>query len=94
MRYIISLMFTALLAMSMPLYAVDDSVNVNNASAAELETELGVTETIAKRIVEYREKYGPFATKDDLLKVEGIERDLLNMHKHNINVERYREKDV
>jgi competence protein ComEA len=47
-------------------------VDINTASAADLEKLPGVGPALSKRIIEYREKNGPFATVDDLLKVQGI----------------------
>ncbi|GAA1487585.1 ComEA family DNA-binding protein [Brachybacterium sacelli] len=47
-------------------------IDLNSASAAELEELPGVGPAIAQRIVEHREKNGPFASVDDLLEVSGI----------------------
>lgn len=47
-------------------------INVNQATVEELERLPGIGRTIAKRIVEYREKNGPFNGPSDLLKVKGI----------------------
>jgi competence protein ComEA len=47
-------------------------INVNSASAAELETLSGIGEVLAATIVEYREQNGPFAAVDDLMDVSGI----------------------
>jgi competence protein ComEA len=47
-------------------------VNVNTASATDLETLPGIGEVIAQRIVDYRTQNGPFAAVDDLLDVSGI----------------------
>lgn len=47
-------------------------IDVNSASAAELERLPGVGPVIAGRIVEYREANGPFKGVDDLLAVRGI----------------------
>jgi competence protein ComEA len=47
-------------------------VNVNAATAAELETLPGVGEVIAQAIVDYRTENGPFTTVDQLLDVSGI----------------------
>jgi competence protein ComEA len=52
---------------------VDTSlINVNTASASELERLPGVGPAIAARILEFRESNGPFATLDDLARVQGI----------------------
>lgn len=58
-----------------PAFAADASagvVNVNTASAAELERLPGVGETVALRIVEHREKNGAFKSVEDLMLVRGI----------------------
>ena len=47
-------------------------VDVNTASATELEELPGIGEVIAQRIVDYRTQNGPFTSVDDLLDVSGI----------------------
>jgi competence protein ComEA len=47
-------------------------VNVNVASAEELETLPGIGEVLAGAIIEYREDNGPFTTVDQLVEVSGI----------------------
>ena len=48
------------------------TVDVNTASESELERLPGVGPSLARRIIEYREANGPFATPDDLQNVSGI----------------------
>lgn len=48
-------------------------VNVNKASTAEIETQLGLSTKQAEAIVAYRGKNGEFKTLDDLKKVPEIE---------------------
>ena len=50
----------------------DGLVDVNHASAAELESLPGVGPVLAQRIFDYRQEHGPFATVEDLLDVPGI----------------------
>ncbi len=47
-------------------------VNVNTATAAELEALPGIGEVTAQAIVDYRTENGPFASVDELLDVSGI----------------------
>ena len=47
-------------------------ININEATAAELSGLPGVGEKIAERIIEYRNKKGPFRSVEDLQNVKGI----------------------
>jgi competence protein ComEA len=47
-------------------------VNINSASAVELEALPGIGEVIAQEILDYRTANGPFVSVDDLLDVSGI----------------------
>jgi len=47
-------------------------VNVNTASAAELETLNGIGPALAGRIIDYRMRHGKFASPSDLVLVSGI----------------------
>lgn len=47
-------------------------VNLNTASAQELTQLPGIGEELARRIVEYRERHGAFASVEELLEVSGI----------------------
>ena len=47
-------------------------VNVNTATAEELETLPGIGEVLAATIVQHREEHGPFTSVDQLLDVSGI----------------------
>jgi competence protein ComEA len=47
-------------------------VNVNQATVDQLTTINGIGPVMAKRIVEFREKNGPFKKMEDLLAVQGI----------------------
>ena len=47
-------------------------VNINTASASELEGLPGVGAKTAQRIVEYRQKNGPFKKIEELMNVRGI----------------------
>jgi competence protein ComEA len=47
-------------------------ININTATAEELDALPGVGEVTAARIISYRDQHGPFRTVDDLVQVEGI----------------------
>ena len=55
-----------------PQPAAGEKVNINTASVEDLTTLPGVGKAYAERIVEYREKNGPFKKVEDLLNVRGI----------------------
>ena len=47
-------------------------ININTATAAQLETLPGIGPVLAQRIIDYRTEYGPFQTVGDLTNVSGI----------------------
>jgi competence protein ComEA len=47
-------------------------ININAATAEELEALPGVGDVTAARIIAYREQHGPFRAVDDLIHVQGI----------------------
>jgi competence protein ComEA len=48
------------------------SINLNTATAAELEKLPGIGQKVAARIIEYREKHGPFKKVEELMNVQGV----------------------
>lgn len=50
----------------------DGKININTASLEQLQLLPGVGQTIARRIIEYREKHVRFSSITELLDVEGI----------------------
>lgn len=52
--------------------AVTEKVNVNAASAKELQTLPGIGRVTAQRIIDYRTAKGLFSSLEDLQKVKGV----------------------
>lgn len=69
-KWIISL----LLALSLSSFAAfaADKININTASADELQLLNGVGPSTANAIVQYREQNGAFASVEDLVNVKGV----------------------
>lgn len=60
-----------------PPGASTGKVNINTATAKELEALPGIGEVLSKRIVTDREANGPFKVVDDLMRVPGIKEGLM-----------------
>lgn len=67
---VVALAATAMLGVS--AMQPEAPININTATAEELTALDGVGEVIAGRIVEWREKNGPFTNTDELTNIEGI----------------------
>ncbi|HOO37635.1 MAG TPA: helix-hairpin-helix domain-containing protein [Deltaproteobacteria bacterium] len=53
-------------------YGGHGQVNINTASADELQWLPGISEAIAENIIEFRQVNGAFTSLDELVKVEGM----------------------
>ncbi|XP_076864300.1 endonuclease/exonuclease/phosphatase family domain-containing protein 1 [Brachyhypopomus gauderio] len=65
-------------------------MNINTATPAQLLSIRGITEKLARNIVEYRTQHGPFRTIEDLVKVPQINSSLLDKIRFQIFVQRSR----
>lgn len=80
MKRLVSAALAAVLALAMssgiavaaPSEQPSGKVNINTASADQLAQLPGVGEKLAARIVEHRQKEGPFKTAQELMNVKGI----------------------
>ena len=54
-----------------------DKININTASKTSLEAIKGVGQTLAFRIIQYREEHGPFERVEDIVSVKGVSNKLL-----------------
>src|ERR1700690_474560 len=64
--------FLILASVLLPVVAYAATININTATAAQLDTLPGIGPTKAAAIVDYRSKNGPFNTIEDIQKVSGI----------------------
>ncbi len=62
-------------------------LNINNASAKELQSLPSIGENMAKRIIEFREVHGRFASVQELTEVKGIGEKTLEKLRPFISVE-------
>ena len=62
-------------------------ININAATAKELEALPGIGKGLAERIVEHREKYGPFRRAEHLMMVRGISETRFRALRHLVTVE-------
>lgn len=85
---ILCIILAVAITFSMPIWAGNaGKMNLNKATASELSQLKGIGMKYAERIVEYREKNGPFKQVEDLLKVQGIGLKTLEKNKDRIMVE-------
>ena len=62
-------------------------LNINTATAGQLETLDGIGQVLAQRIVDYREAHGPFRSVEELIAVEGIGEGKLEKLRELVTVE-------
>ena len=76
------------IAVSGPVWAEDaGKINLNKASVTELTQLKRVGQKYAQRIVDYREKNGPFTKPEDVMNVQGIGSKTYELNKDLIIVE-------
>lgn len=63
-----------------PIFAMN-KININKATVQELEQLKGVGPKIAQKIVDYRDKNGPFKKPEDITLVQGIGPKILETNK-------------
>ena len=59
-------------ASAQPAAVAAEPVDLNTADLAALTSLPGIGETLAQRILDYREAHGPFRSAEELLEVSGI----------------------
>lgn len=64
-----------------------EKININKASAEELTQLKGIGPSHAAKIIEFREKNGPFKLPEDLMQVPGVGQKTFEKNKDLISVE-------
>ena len=71
-----------------PVYLIaGEKINLNTATLEELTKLKRIGPVYAQRIIDYREKHGPFERIEDLMKVKGIGQKTFDTNKDMITVE-------
>lgn len=64
-----------------------EKININKASSVELTQLKRIGPKLSERIVEYREKHGPFERPEDIMQVRGIGPKTFELNKDRITTE-------
>jgi len=73
----------------LPVYLIaGEKINLNTATLEELTKLKRIGPAYAQRIIDYREKNGPFEKIQDLMKVKGIGQKTFDANKDIITVEK------
>ena len=73
----------------LPVYLIaGEKINLNTATLEELTKLKRIGPAYAQRIIDYREKYGPFEKIQDLMNVKGIGQKTFDANKDIITVEK------
>lgn len=75
-----------LLTLLLVTVSVRAAVNINSASAQQLQSLPHIGVAKAQAIVEYRNAHGPFASTADIMKVKGIGKATYEMLRYEISV--------
>lgn len=65
----------------------NSQININSASAEDLQRLPGIGPGLAKRIVEHRQRFGPFKRPEHLMLVDGIGKERFDRIRKYVRVE-------
>ena len=86
--FMAAVVLTLLMVLAGPALATEPAkININKASAVELQELKGIGEKYAANIVEYRTQNGPFKKVEDLMMVPGIGEAVWEANKDRLAVE-------
>lgn len=89
MSVITRVLFICIFLLSLPAFSAP--VDINTADAKLISKNLkGIGLKKAKAIVEYRKTHGPFANADELVKVDGIGKSLVEKNRTDIIISQLR----
>ncbi|MDL1957299.1 MAG: ComEA family DNA-binding protein [Candidatus Desulfofervidus auxilii] len=74
MRYVLITFTLFFFVISFALIGAQQKIDINTATIEQLESLPGIGPVIAKRIIDYRKKYGPFKKIEDIMQIKGIGR--------------------
>ena len=90
-KLVVLTVLTVALMLAWAVPAIADShmqkVNINTATLKKLMTLDGIGEKYAQRIINFREKKGSFQKPQDLMKVKGIGRKIVDKNIDRISVQ-------
>ena len=85
---VLFLVVTVMMALiSVSLAQEAEKININTASAVTLRQLKRIGPKLSERIVEYREKHGPFERPEDIIQVRGIGPKTFELNKDRIITE-------
>ncbi len=87
MKYSKTVLLSIIFSLFLVFSALAGQINLNTATQKELQSLPYVGPKIAARIIEYREKHGPFKSIDELLEIKGIGQKKLERIKPYVSVE-------
>jgi len=91
----LAVVFTVMTAMTATIQAGDtQQVDINTATEKELTQLDKIGPAIAARIVEYRQKNGPFQKPEDIMNVSGIGQKIFESNKDRIVVGKPAQKEA